>query len=111
VLDCGGSLAPLSEELIKLCHIISPNETEREGLIGKKDESEHMEHLLQFVQTNKNVTLLLKEGASGATLLDCKSHLHQDAFRAHGEFNIIDTTGAGDTFTAAYTISNDLRFA
>jgi hypothetical protein len=35
VLDCGGSLNPISDELLKYCQIVSPNETERECLIGK----------------------------------------------------------------------------
>lgn len=38
ILDCGGSVEPISQELIDICHIISPNETEREGLIGSVPE-------------------------------------------------------------------------
>lgn len=25
ILDCGGSLEPISEELLDLCHVVSPN--------------------------------------------------------------------------------------
>ena len=35
VLDCGGSLDPVSKELLQYCKIVSPNETERECLIGR----------------------------------------------------------------------------
>jgi len=35
ILDCGGSIEPISDELIKLCKIVSPNETETECLIRK----------------------------------------------------------------------------
>jgi hypothetical protein len=35
VLDCGGSIDSISDELLQYCKIVSPNETERECLIGR----------------------------------------------------------------------------
>lgn len=36
ILDIGGRDEPLSEELLNLVHMISPNETELDRVIGKK---------------------------------------------------------------------------
>lgn len=113
VLDCGGSLLPISGELLNLCQIVSPNETERECLIGKQPKEKQHQMMKEFLIRHPNVCLLSKEGSEGATIMSSHYDRHEDAFKAKeaGELKIMDTTGAGDTFTAAYSITSDLRFA
>jgi sugar/nucleoside kinase (ribokinase family) len=61
--------------------------------------------------------LLLKQGSKGSTLISNKNGVierdHQAAlnFEDHPSYKLVDTTGAGDTFTGAYAISGDQRFA
>jgi ribokinase len=80
---------PLSNELLSLCSVVTPNEHEVSGL-GKERPEDLLEHGAGAVV----VTL----GSEGARLLrlDRAPH-HQPAFRAQP----VDTTGAGDAFSGA----------
>jgi ribokinase len=55
ILDCGGSLEPISDELIDLCHIVSPNATERECLIGKFPKDLQIEYLERLVAVKSHL--------------------------------------------------------
>ena len=52
----------------------------------------------------------MKEGSNGATLIHHGVEFHVDAFSSKYH-TVVDTTGAGDTFTAAYAVSRNLTFA
>lgn len=69
--------------------------------------------LKDFLMANKNLCILLKEGSNGATVMTSHYQNHQDAFDASKcpYLKVVDTTGAGDTFTAAYAVTSDLNFA
>jgi hypothetical protein len=43
VLDCGGSLEPVTDHVLSKCAIISPNETERVCMIGEHPTEKHEE--------------------------------------------------------------------
>ena len=58
-----------------------------------------------------DICILSKEGENGATIITQHYLKHEDAFKPDQDFQIVDTTGAGDTFTAAYAITSDLKFA
>ena len=69
--------------------------------------------LQDFVMSFEHLLLLLKEGEKGSTIISKDSITHQKAFNNHEypQLKVIDTTGAGDTFTAAYAVTRDLKFA
>lgn len=68
---------------------------------------------MEFLMAHQNICILSKEGSSGATVLTSNYRKHQKAFDASKcpQLRIVDTTGAGDTFTAAYAVTSDLSFA
>ncbi len=80
---------PLSDELLRLCSVVTPNEHEVSGL-GRKSAEDLLEGGAEAV--------VVTRGAKGADLLraDRPPH-HQDAFPAQP----VDTTGAGDAFSGA----------
>jgi ribokinase len=80
-------------------------------LIGKQPKERQMQLLKDLLMQNEKLCLLCKEGAQGATVMSSHYEKHEDAFTATDKLQIVDTTGAGDTFTAAYAITSDLRFA
>lgn len=98
VLDGGGSDLPMPGDLLECLTVISPNETELERLSGTRDidVAARQWHSLGVRQ------VLVKQGAGGCTLLESGNPpLHYPAFQVP----VIDTTGAGDCFTAAYTVA------
>ena len=103
ILDCGGSLAPISEELLSHCTIVSPNQTEAVCLGHQNDLMYE-----KLFEKHGNLRLLMKEGSAGATLIRTGVSEHCDAYEPSSTYQIVDTTGAGDTFTAAYAVSEDL---
>ena len=68
---------------------------------------------MEFLMAHQNICILSKEGPSGATVLKSNYRKHEDAFDAskYPQLKIVDTTGAGDTFTAAYAVTSDLLFS
>jgi sugar/nucleoside kinase (ribokinase family) len=72
-----------------------------------------MQLIKDFLKAHNNICILLKEGANGATVMSSQYENHEDAFdsKRFPHLKIVDTTGAGDTFTAAYAISSNLMFA
>ncbi len=67
--------------------------------------------LKDLLMKNEKLCLLCKEGSQGATVMSSHYEKHEDAFTETDQLRIVDTTGAGDTFTAAYAITSDLKFA
>ncbi|KAL7249911.1 hypothetical protein ACSBR1_011987 [Camellia fascicularis] len=104
ILDAGGVDAPIPPELLNFVNILSPNESELARLTRMPTES--------FEQISQAVTrchemgvrqVLVKLGAKGSALfLEGEEPIKQPIILAP---RVLDTTGAGDTFTAAFAVA------
>ena len=103
VLDAGGLDAPLPDDLLPLVSVLSPNETELARLTGMATSSDtEVLAASRAMQARGVGTVLVKLGARGAMLVPLSGDpLRQAAFSVP----VVDTTGAGDCFTAAYTVA------
>lgn len=104
VLDCGGEDSPLRSDLIANTSVLSPNETELARLTGMPTDTERgvREAALSLVHAGAD-KVLVKLGAKGALLIDIYGNeVRQKACRVA---RVVDTTGAGDTFTAAFAVA------
>lgn len=103
VLDAGGQEGPLSGALLANISILSPNETELARMTGLPTDSE--EQIVQAAQALQALgvsTVLVKLGADGALLVDADgSTTRVPAFVVK---QVVDTTGAGDCFTASFCV-------
>ncbi|CAA7408444.1 unnamed protein product [Spirodela intermedia] len=118
ILDAGGMEGPIPLELLKLVDIFSPNETELARLTGLPTET--FEQISQAVRRCHEMgvkKVLVKLGSKGSALfVEGKEPIRQPIIEAS---RVLDTTGAGDTFTAAFgvalvegkTMEECLRFA
>ncbi|XP_057515933.1 ribokinase isoform X1 [Amaranthus tricolor] len=105
ILDAGGMDAPFPQELLHSIEILSPNESELSRLTGMPTET--------FEQISQAVTkcyglgvkqVLVKLGAKGSALfVQGEEPLKQPIISAP---KVLDTTGAGDTFTAAFAVAS-----
>ncbi|EFN51579.1 hypothetical protein CHLNCDRAFT_140074 [Chlorella variabilis] len=104
VLDAGGATAPLSPDLLRCLAVISPNETELQGLTGMPTDTEEQIVAAAQVLRGQGVgTVLVKLGSRGSLLVDADgSTWRQEARRVE---KVVDTTGAGDCFTAAFAVA------
>eukprot|EP00884_Botryococcus_braunii_P004009 jgi/Botrbrau1/13609/Bobra.0069s0006.1 len=104
MLDAGGALGPIDSALLRLVTILSPNETELERLTGRKaDTIEEAEEAARALQANGVGTVLVKRGAQGSLLVPQEGPpVVQIAERVE---RVVDTTGAGDCFTAAFMVA------
>ncbi|KAG5546021.1 hypothetical protein RHGRI_018257 [Rhododendron griersonianum] len=127
ILDAGGVDAPIPSELLNFVDILSPNESELARLTGMPTESfeqisravikchemvssettTNLDHpnLLStrdvYIQGVKQV--LVKLGAKGSALfIEGEEPIKQPIISAP---RVLDTTGAGDTFTAAFAVA------
>ena len=101
VLDAGPP-RKLPPDIVRHVDVLSPNETEARTILGEAvdaelDPSEAADKLV--VRGAKNV--VLKLGAEGALAAWPDHQEHVPAFKV----DPVDTTGAGDAFTAALTVS------
>eukprot|EP00340_Litonotus_pictus_P004251 CAMPEP_0170516196 /NCGR_PEP_ID=MMETSP0209-20121228/2486_1 /TAXON_ID=665100 ORGANISM="Litonotus pictus, Strain P1" /NCGR_SAMPLE_ID=MMETSP0209 /ASSEMBLY_ACC=CAM_ASM_000301 /LENGTH=272 /DNA_ID=CAMNT_0010800997 /DNA_START=144 /DNA_END=962 /DNA_ORIENTATION=- len=109
VLDVGGQDIPLEKDLLENVSIISPNESELARLlrspVNLNDESS-IKDTCNTVRTNSGNTeieFLIKLGSEGAMFVDKNNNIiKQKAFKID-TMPILDTTGAGDCFTGAFT--------
>ncbi|BBM98165.1 ribokinase [Marchantia polymorpha subsp. ruderalis] len=104
VLDAGGIDSPMPPELLKNVTIFSPNETELARLTGMPtDTTEEVLAAAAKVQLLGVQQVLVKLGEKGSILVNKdEPPIVQPAIMAP---YVVDTTGAGDTFTAAYTVA------
>lgn len=84
---------PLGRDLLSLCHVLTPNETESEALGARS-----VEDLLTYVTGGVFVT----KGAQGSLLYE---HGKQPILQPAFDVEVVDTTGAGDVFSAAIACS------
>lgn len=131
ILDAGGADGPLSAELLAAVDVLSPNETELARITGLPTDSDD-----QAVAASKALldrpgsgvaAVITKLGARGSIFVgDPALGAGQDAGRRTAWFQpafpvaeVVDTTGAGDCFTAAVgarlaagvTVAEAMRFA
>jgi ribokinase len=92
----------LPEELLRLCDLCVPNETEMELLVGQTVASTDDAHSAAAALRARGVrSVAVTMGDRGALLLDDTGATHVPAVRVEA----VDTTGAGDAFTAALAVS------
>ncbi len=108
ILDVGGADEPFSTELLSLLDIISPNKTELKRILNKDVNVDDYDELLSAVKemrsisNNSNLNVLVKLGSKGSIYIDENDKLIlQSAFK-FDDMEIVDTTGAGDCFTASF---------
>ncbi|KAK7244073.1 hypothetical protein RIF29_38891 [Crotalaria pallida] len=118
IFDAGGMDAAIPQELLNFVDIISPNESELGRLTGMATES--FEEITQAAGKCHKLgvkQVLVKLGAKGSALfIEGEEPIQQPAIPAK---TVLDTTGAGDTFTAAFAVAlvegkskkESLRFA
>ncbi|XP_057766359.1 ribokinase [Salvia miltiorrhiza] len=104
ILDAGGVDAPIPPELLKFISILSPNETELARLTNMSTES--FEQISQAAGQCHEMgvkEVLVKLGAKGSVLFtEGEEPIRQPIISAP---KVVDTTGAGDTFTAAFAVA------
>lgn len=101
VLDAGPPTA-LPPQIIRKVGVLSPNETEATAILGKQtDASLPPEEIASRLMERGAERVVLKLGADGALAAWAGGMEHVPAFRVEP----VDTTGAGDAFTAALAVS------
>ncbi|KAL4431479.1 hypothetical protein ABPG75_006735 [Micractinium tetrahymenae] len=104
VLDAGGSSSPVSADLLRCLAVISPNETELQGLTGLPTETEEQIVVAAHALRSQGVqTVLVKLGSRGSLLVDGEGTVRRQ--QAQRVDKVVDTTGAGDCFTAAFAVA------
>lgn len=104
ILDAGGVDAPIPGELLSLVDIFSPNETELARLTGRPTETfEQISQAAKQCHALGVKQILVKLGDKGSALfVDGDEPIRQSIITAA---EVVDTTGAGDTFTAAFAVA------
>ncbi|CAH8381208.1 unnamed protein product [Eruca vesicaria subsp. sativa] len=104
ILDVGGMDTPIPDELFDSIDILSPNETELSRLTGMPTET--FEEIKQAVAKCHKMgvnKVLVKLGSKGSALfIEGEKPIQQSIIPAA---QVVDTTGAGDTFTAAFAVA------
>ncbi len=101
VVDAGPARSfPLEE--IHGVTILTPNETEAEALVGfpVEDEASARQACQKLMERSGARYIVLKLGGRGAMLYDGK---RMQRYPAIPDIRVVDTTAAGDSFTAAMT--------
>lgn len=95
--------APVSDAMLSLCYIVTPNETEAEGITGVKvttlsDAEAAADRFLERGVGAAIITL----GDKGALYRDRRSTIHVSAISAGP---VLETTGAGDAFNGGLAVA------
>jgi ribokinase len=92
----------LPDELLQLCDLCVPNQTEMKHLARCPLDNERDAHSAANLLRARGVrTVALTMGSRGAMLVDDEGAEHIPAVKV----DAVDTTGAGDAFTAALAVS------
>ena len=89
---------PLDDELLGLVDIVSPNQSEAAVLVGDVAPSEQIDRL----QSRHGCAVVLKRGHEGAVW---SQPGHGPLEQAALPVDVVDTTAAGDAFTAALAVA------
>jgi ribokinase len=91
----------LPDQLLRLCDLCVPNQTEMELLVGRKVDSQtDAQSAADMLRERGIQTVVVTMGGRGALLLDAEGATHISAV----EIAAVDPTGAGDAFTAALAV-------
>lgn len=92
----------LPDELLSLCDLCVSNRTEIEFLVGRTVNSlEDAQAAAKSLMTRGVKSVALTMGGSGAVIADATATTHIPIMKV----DAVDTTGAGDAFTAALAVS------
>jgi len=119
--DVGGEDRPMSEEMISLCDYIIPNQSELKRLVTRftkddNDDSKDTNNRTVQEQAVEWARLLQKHGANnvlvtlgrnGSVFVGKENGkvIYQKAFSVPSKYRVIDETGAGDCYRAAFAVS------
>jgi len=105
-LDAGGAESPLSSDVLANIAILSPNETELSRLTGMptKTEKECIAAAQSLIHEGVN-KVLVKLGSKGSLLVDIYGNVVRQKACHVDASSVLDTTGAGDCFTAAFAVA------
>lgn len=104
VLDVGGEEGAISDELLGALTVVSPNETELARITGMPTGNEaEIVQAAGCLFSHGIQTVLVKLGANGSLLMQGKdaTPVQQAAVAVE---KVVDTTGAGDCYTAAWAV-------
>ena len=95
---------PLPDDVWTSVDVVTPNITEAAILLGlDPDSADHPpEELARLLHECTGTTVLLTRGGDGVTVADARGVTTVPAVSAH---RVVDTTGAGDAFTAAAAVA------
>lgn len=101
VIDCGPA-KQFELEKMQGADVISPNESETKALTGilPTDEATALEASKILMQRSRARYVVLKLGSKGCSVWDGKDFKMMPAYKS----NVVDTTAAGDSFTAALAL-------
>ncbi|KAL6006371.1 hypothetical protein ACLOJK_037322 [Asimina triloba] len=105
ILDAGGMEGDIPEELLNSVDILSPNETELARLTGLPTETfEQVTEAASKCNKMGVKQVLVKLGSKGSALfVEGENPIQQPIIPVS---KVLDTTGAGDTFTAAFAVAS-----
>src|ERR1700730_12244899 len=93
---------PLPEEMLQVIDLIKPNETELRILMGlAPDDAAPTRELALELQKKFGITVIVTRGEFGMMLVDGKGISEFGSVPVQ----VVDTTGAGDAFTAGLAVS------
>jgi sugar/nucleoside kinase (ribokinase family) len=94
----GGAGELMWDELTELLPLVDVLVVAKKFALDTTGKQDVIEAGLQLLQTYQNQQVVITDGEHGSWYWDTESHFHQTAFSV----DVVDTTGAGDTFHGAY---------
>ncbi len=101
ILDPAPVPADFPEELYRYVDIIKPNETELSMLTGIQDIEHHLEEAAAWIRQRGGKDLVVTLGEKGLFLDSLELGVHRVPAK---KVEAVDTTAAGDAFTAALAV-------
>lgn len=113
IVDLGPRRENVDLRIFEGAYLISPNESETEGLTGiLPDTDEKAEEACSMLYRSGAENVIIKMGGRGSMLYDGKEFYR---VKAKGVLPVVDTTGAGDTYMSGLAIKilegMDIRYA
>jgi len=112
--DIGGEDRTMSREMMEACDYLIPNESEllrlaqsfqHDTATADSQDDATIVEMAKLLQKNGARNVLVTRGSRGSTLVtEAGKVMHQSAFRLASS-DIVDETGAGDCFRAAFATS------
>lgn len=91
----------VSDELLSLVDILTPNESEAQALVGEGGDPFDPEEVSRALRSRGVGTVVMTLGDAGAYVLDSEGGRRVPGVHA----TVVDTTGAGDAFTGALAVA------